>query len=270
MAEMLFETTKTNDAEQYCVYCHRNKTNGKRYIGQTKHQDNLTRRWGTDGREYRRNQYFLRAINKYGWDNFDHFVIQGNLTKEEADELEILNIAFYNTTDPRFGYNISSGGSNGGHPASEYQKQVASQTFKGKPSWNKGKHLSDEYKQKISESLKGVNTWSKGKTLSKEHIARIKEANTGKIVSQETRQKLAKSSSGRKLSEEAKAKISKANSGRVVSDELRARLRKANKGRKFINNGVKQIVVRPEQLPEYLANGWVMGRIPADVTAELR
>ena len=261
MTETLFETTQTRTEEQYCVYCHQNKINGKRYIGQTKYQDNLTKRWGSDGREYRRNEYFLRAIKKYGWNNFDHFVIQKNLTKEEADELEILNIAFYNTTDPRYGYNISSGGSHGGHPASAYQKQVASQTFKGKTSWNKGTHLSDEYKQKISESLKGRNTWSKGRVLSEEHIARIKEANTGRVVSQETRQKLAKASSGRKLSEEAKAKISQANSGRVVSDEVRAKLRKANKGRKFVNNGVKQIMVNPEQLSEYLERGYVLGRL---------
>lgn len=261
MAEILFETTKTNDTEQYCVYCHRNKINGKRYIGQTIHQDNITKRWGSNGRGYNRNVYFLRAIKKYGWNNFDHFIIQGNLTKEQADDLEILNISFYNTTDPKYGYNIASGGSHGGHPASEYQKQVASQTFKGKSTWNKGTHLSDEYKQKISNSLKGRNTWSKGKVLSEEHIARIKEANTGRIVSQETRHKLSEASKGRKLSEEAKLRISKANKGRIPTEEARNKISKANKGKRFVNNGIVQTMVKPEQLSDYLERGYVLGRL---------
>lgn len=97
--ETLFETTKT---DTYCVYCHRNKINGKRYIGQTIHQDNPEARWHK-GKHYKGS--FRQDIDKYGWDNFDHYIIQNNLTAEEADELEKLNIIAFNTTNPKYGYN---------------------------------------------------------------------------------------------------------------------------------------------------------------------
>ena len=146
MTERLLETTKTKDEELYCVYCHRNKTNGKRYIGQTIQQDNPNKRFGSNGAGYRGCHLFYKAIQKYGWDNFDHFVIQGNLTKEEADELEILNIAFYNTTDQRFGYNLTFGGSKG----KLSEEALKHRDFKGEKNPNFGKKTSDEVKKKIS------------------------------------------------------------------------------------------------------------------------
>lgn len=127
MIETLFETTKTRDEELYCVYCHQNKINGKRYIGQTIHQDKPALRW-KNGTGYKDSLYFYNAIQKYGWDNFYHYIIQDNLTKEEADELEELNIMFYNTLNRNYGYNLKHGGSNG--------------------------QLSEQSKQKLSESLK--------------------------------------------------------------------------------------------------------------------
>lgn len=289
MIDTLFKTEAINKEEQYCVYCHKNKINGKCYIGQTKHQDNLVIRTGSDGRGYFHNKYFKRAIQKYGWDNFEHYIIQGNLTKEEADELEKLNILAFNTTNSNFGYNIDKGGSHGGSPATEHQKEVARQTFTGREPWNKGKTLSEEHKAKCSASLKGKNTWSKGRKLSKEHIEAIKRANTNKIVSEETRKKLSIASKGRKLPDEAKQKISKANKGNTYclgrhhseeskqkmseshkgqkawnkgiacSDKCKSKIGNANKGRITINNNVITKRVKKEELDKYLLDGWVLG-----------
>ena len=68
-----------------CVYIHTNKTNGKMYVGQT--CQNPKKRW-SNGLGYVTQQYFYRAIQKYGWDGFEHEIIASNLTKSEADNFE--------------------------------------------------------------------------------------------------------------------------------------------------------------------------------------
>ena len=215
MIDTLFKTEAINKEEQYCVYCHRNKINGKQYIGQTKHQDNLVIRTGSDGRGYFHNKYFKRAIQKYGWDNFEHYIIQGNLTKEEADELEKLNILVFNTNNKEFGYNIDKGGSHGGSPATEHQKEVARQTFLGREPWNKGKTnvISEETRQKMGEAKRG-NKVNLGRHHSEEAKQKISEGHKDIKLSAEHKQKLSEGHKGKKLSEEAKQKISESMKGR--------------------------------------------------------
>ena len=91
----------------YLVYCHINKINGKKYIGITKQNPKI--RWG-NGKNYKGCLKFNCAIEKYGWDNFDHEIIASKLTKQEAENFERLLIEKLNTTDNKFGYNISLGG----------------------------------------------------------------------------------------------------------------------------------------------------------------
>lgn len=95
----------------YKIYCHLNKINGKRYIGQTK--TSVQKRWGHNGYEYTHkspNSLFAKAINKYGWDNFEHQILFENLTKEEANQKEIELIAFYKSNNKNYGYNLTAGG----------------------------------------------------------------------------------------------------------------------------------------------------------------
>lgn len=89
------------------VYCHTNKINGKKYFGIT--STSLNTRF-QNGRGYSGCRYFNNAIQKYGWDNFEHEVISDNLTKEEAMSLEELLVFFNMTQDSRYGYNIKDGG----------------------------------------------------------------------------------------------------------------------------------------------------------------
>lgn len=91
----------------YCVYMHKNKQNGKVYIGQTCQKPE--RRW-SNGYGYKGCPKFYSAIQKYGWDGFEHLIIQKHLTKEEADNLEKELIAKYDSTSKETGYNISIGG----------------------------------------------------------------------------------------------------------------------------------------------------------------
>ena len=64
----------------YTVYKH-TCPNGKVYIGITKQKPE--RRWGINGRGYKENEYFYRAIQKYGWQNIKHEIIAEGLTEEE-------------------------------------------------------------------------------------------------------------------------------------------------------------------------------------------
>ena len=90
------------------IYMHKNKINGKVYIGQT--YTDLKQRFG-NGKYYSGCPKFYNAIKKYGWNNFDHILLEENIaTEKEANEKEIYYIDKYNSTDSAFGYNIQSGG----------------------------------------------------------------------------------------------------------------------------------------------------------------
>lgn len=100
----------------YCVYKH-TCPNNKVYVGIT---SNLNQRFRH--RDYRNNKHFYDAIQKYGWDNIKHEILYTDLTKEEAEVKEIELIAKYKSNDPKFGYNIRTGGSRGGIKIKQFDK----------------------------------------------------------------------------------------------------------------------------------------------------
>lgn len=92
--------------KEYCVYCHTNRVNGKKYIGITCMSPK--KRWA-NGNGY--NGMILgRAIKKYGWDAFSHEILFNDLSEEEARSKEIYLIEKYQTCNPKYGYNQSVGG----------------------------------------------------------------------------------------------------------------------------------------------------------------
>ena len=97
----------TKDKNFY-VYMHVNKINNKKYIGITS-QERVNDRWRSDGSGYK-TQVFGKAIDKYGWENFDHIILFEGLSEQEAINKEIELIQKYNTRNPKNGYNISEGG----------------------------------------------------------------------------------------------------------------------------------------------------------------
>lgn len=94
------------------IYLHRNKLNNKVYIGQTI-QQNLEDRW-KNGKGYKTCYYFYNAIQKYGWDNFEHIILEQSedWTQEELNIKEKEYIVKYQANNPQYGYNITEGGSN--------------------------------------------------------------------------------------------------------------------------------------------------------------
>lgn len=157
-------------AKTYCVYSHTNKINGKIYIGLTSMKPE--ERW-KNGIGYHSGTHFRNAIDKYGWDNFEHKIIKDNLTKDEASYWEKYYISLYNSMDRHCGYNMSSGGENGGgHPQTKETRKKISEHHGGFD----GRRHTEESKKKMSESTKGKNNPNYGKHLSEETKAKISEA----------------------------------------------------------------------------------------------
>lgn len=165
---------------QYTVYAHINKINGKRYIGITKQIPEL--RWGNNGRNYcEKCICFWNAIQKYGWDNFNHIIIADNLSKEQACQLEIDLIKRYQTQNRNFGYNILPGGNVTVIP--EDVKVKISKSMMGNQN-SLGHPCSEEKKLKISKA-------QKGKSLSEQHKANLRKPKSVSYpCSEEKRQKI--------------------------------------------------------------------------------
>lgn len=149
----------------YSIYLHRNKINNKVYIGQTKQQP-PSKRWGNHGENYQDSPRFWAAIQKYGWENFDSYILENELTLDEANKREKYWIQYYKSQNPIYGYNIQNGGYN--HTVSEETKQKISQTKINNYHPYRGNHLSEEHKQKISNSMKGTNNHFYGQHHTKE------------------------------------------------------------------------------------------------------
>ena len=133
----------------YIVYIHRNKINDKRYIGITKRT--TVESLGSNRQRYKRsNPYFYNAIEKYGWENFEHIIYAEGLSKDDACDIEIKLIKEYKTQEKDFGYNIESGGTSS--YMSEETKQKISKAMKGNKN-GQGIKCSEEKKKKISESI---------------------------------------------------------------------------------------------------------------------
>ena len=231
----------------YSVYKH-TFPNGKVYIGITRQKPE--QRWRNGNGYIRKNKngeyvqpLIAKAILKYNWNDIQHEILYQNLSREEAEKLEIELINKYKSNNVEFGYNTANGGNTTG-TVSEITKEKIRKA-------NQGKQIPEETKKKIGNTLKG-------RKLSEEHVQKM----IGRKPSKETREKLSKASTGRKhseitkeklremnkgenhpnygknLSEEHKKNISNAlsgqnnpNYGKSMSEEQRKRISEANKGK---------------------------------------
>lgn len=143
---------KTNDSI-WKVYAHKvpkylsGYDNDKYYIGITSKK--LEERWRKNGTGYKGHSLFWNAIQKYGWDNIEHLLLIDNLTHKEACEKEIELIQKYNTTNRKFGYNLTKGGEGS---LGYFHSEEVKMKMRGRESWCKGKKLSLETRKKISEN----------------------------------------------------------------------------------------------------------------------
>lgn len=153
------------------VYRTTNILNNKTYIGQHKYNPNRA------GRIYRGSgTILLKAIKKYGFNNFKVEELVWCKNKKELDKMEIIFIE-EEKLKGKGEYNIASGGE-GATGVSLY----------GSDNHFYGKHHSEETKKKISLSSKGRAGYWKGKSFTKEHVEKTRR--TGTKHTQETKDKM--------------------------------------------------------------------------------
>lgn len=135
----------------------------KVYIGITGRP--INQRWA-NGKGYKKCPAVHKAINKYGWDNFDKEILVEDLTENDAKEMEIFFIKLFKSNEKKHGYNLTDGGEGtSGRIVSEETRRIISEKNKGKKlteeqkehlrQINLGKRQSEETKRKRSESMKG-------------------------------------------------------------------------------------------------------------------
>lgn len=155
----------------YVVYEHKNKLNNKRYIGITSQK--VKERWKR-GSSYSKNTKIYKAIQKYGWDGFEHIILFENLTQKEAEQKEIELIKAYKTTEDKYGYNIQNGGNSNGKFTQETKDKISKS--------KKGKKMSNYTKKKMSESRKGKLHWNYGKKTNAQTIEKMKKSHIGQVA----------------------------------------------------------------------------------------
>lgn len=157
------------------IYKIKNKINSKEYIGQT--SSTLEKRMYGHKVAPSGASAIHDAIKKYGEDSFLIEEIDRASCQEDLDNLEIHYIQKYNTLAPN-GYNLKTGGKNGGSRYSEESLKKMSDAKKGKkiPEEVK-KKMSDShyrawtYERRKKKSISSINAWT-----SEEYRKKITEA----------------------------------------------------------------------------------------------
>ncbi|KKM99182.1 hypothetical protein LCGC14_1150470 [marine sediment metagenome] len=164
------------------IYILKNTINNKMYVGQS---INFKNRMSKHRRPSVDDFVIDRAINKYGWDNFEKhlfYVPENLLNYFEIEIIKRLNTLVKNGK----GYNVETGGHNA-RPNKEIKQKISDS--------NKGRIVSHETRKKISEAVKGFKHTEKAKQ-------KMSKARKG-----------SKNHLGFKNTKEAKQKMSKAGKG---------------------------------------------------------
>lgn len=139
------------------IYKITNIINNKIYIGQTRKTIEERFQAHINKAKQHTNRYLYDAMNKYGYDNFIPSEIE-ECDDNLLDEREIYWIAYYNTTNKQYGYNMTIGGGGGdtwtNNPNKEEISKKLSAANKGKPhkmpeSWKENITLSNKKNKTI-------------------------------------------------------------------------------------------------------------------------
>lgn len=234
------------------IYKITNLVTNKVYIGQT--IVSIKKRWGDHCSKGSNCRFLSKSIAKHGKNNFHIEEIDRADTLEDLNKKEAYWIDFYKSTDPEFGYNLSSGGDN--RQCHEDTKDKISKANSGKKRTEEskekmrqaqlGKKQSPETIEKRRQALIGRKRPDmekrKGIPRNPDHIKKAVETRIARgnhKHTEETKLKLKKSHKGKKISDETKKKMSEIAKGRKKSPETIERMKEAQRKRAEQNRLLK-------------------------------
>ena len=294
--EVLDEMNFNCENPKFTVYVHTSPY-GKKYVGITSQIPE--KRWGYNGNGYVDNKHFYSAICLYGWENFKHEIIAENLDLVEASNLESSLISKFDAMNPNHGYNQTTGGnwskpslevreklrkatterwkdpafrnkvippmqaSLSGRKLSEEHKQHIKQYWDTHEHPLKGTHLSEAQKLKLSASHKGMPSWSKGFTKETHpSLMKTSASLTGRKFSDETKERMRKSKLNLYLSGYEPRWINNGVSEKQITseEELPSGYHYGRLDSLYVTNGVDTRKIKPEDLDDYISQGWRRGK----------
>ena len=194
------------------IYCVRNILDNKRYVGSAVNlRIRKTAHFSKLKNNKHSNPHLQNAYNKYGYEYFIFEILEYCENKKEILlENEDKWIAFYDATNPEFGYNIRKKAEN-----------------------NLGLKCSDETKKKLSDALQGKNAGENngmfGKIQSEETIEKRVSKIRGRKNTEETIKKMSNSSSGKNNSQYGKRGEKSPHFGKHFSEESKQKMSDAKK-----------------------------------------
>lgn len=176
------------------IYCFTSPSN-KKYYGKT---INLKKRLIQHKSTKNKNWYICRAIKKYGFENMKFEIVElyENMIKEDIEKILNEREKFWinrdNTSNEKFGYNLTTGGdgTSGYKQSDEAKKKIGD--------FNRGKIVSKETRDKISKIHKGKIMSELSKNKHRESVSGDKNHFYGKHHSNESKIKLSIALSGEK------------------------------------------------------------------------
>ena len=253
----------------YCIYKH-TCPSGNIYIGQTC-KENLNDRW-SNGNGYKGCHAFYNAIQRYGWDNITHDIIEENLTKAEADAREIYYIGLAKKLG--ISYNIREGGAD----MTENDRLRVSQKLKGKMigpmnpmyktvSPNRGLIMIHKDSESVFISEKQLDEYiASGWVIGLPYERRKKMSNIffNRIwIKKNGHTKLIPADELEKYISNGWVRGRIVNDGwsRPVNQKTKQLISKANSGGVYIHKDGICKHVAADELEKYISNGWIRGQL---------
>lgn len=136
-----------------------------------------------------RNEFWRYIVDKYG---YEIQILKQNISKKEAEEVEILLVSWYGRRDLGLGTlcNLTDGGGGTiGHTHTKEYCEMMSELRRGDKNPFYGKNHSKESCKKISDALKGNKHPNYGNKYSPERIREMRILSTGKITPEHVKEK---------------------------------------------------------------------------------